>query len=352
MNDGDRWIGGCADANRRFVVANGIRALSLALLLGLACVHRAEADSLMSSNGWTWWVGNASGSAAGSLPAAQAFASATNVWAGGSSQAQTFGSATNVATPASTQSSAGVVDGFINFGTGPYPDASSIASGNPQPWYTSPEVAALFGGTPTAAQQAAFTNAVLQLTEQAFRLSGVSVSLTTDPTVPAAHTLSVVSNSTSVPFPSAIGTTLLGGSGFSFIDLEAKDASSVGQLEQIVAHNVAHELMLAFGVPEKFDQTGNYLDATNANWAMITSPTSTFSAAASQAINQALQSASSSGGDSSLAQYTDPQAVPEPTTIVAWGLGLLALAAGPRLRAKRHGAGRRMEASVISSHSH
>jgi hypothetical protein len=316
-------------------VATRHLAFSLALLLGLACGHPAEANSLMSSDGWSWWVGNASGSASGN-----------------SSLAQTLGSATNATTPPSTQPSAHVADGFVNFGAGPYPAAGWIASGNPQPWFTSPQVAALFGGTPTAAQQASFTNTVLQLTEQAFRLSGVSVNLTTDPTVPAAHTLSVVSGSTSAPFPTAIGTTLLGQSGFSFIDQEATVSSSVGQLEQILAHNIAHELMLSFGVPEKFDQTGNYLDATNANWAMMTSPTATFSAAASQAITQALQAANSSGGDPSLAQYVDPQPVPEPTTIVAWGVGLLALIAGPRLRAKRHGAGRRMEASAISSDSH
>ena len=209
-----------------------------------------------------------------------------------------------------------------------------IASGNPQPWYDSPQVAALYGGTPNAQQQAAFTSTVLQLTEQAFSQSGVSVNLTTNPNVPAAHTLSVVSGSSSIPFPTSIGTTDLGGSGFSFIDQEAKVSTNVGQLEQILAHNVAHELMLAFGVPEKFDQTGNYIDATNATWSMMTNPMSTFSPAAAQAINQSLQGANSSVGTSSLAQYVDPQAVPEPTTVLAWGLGLLAMAAGPRLRRK------------------
>jgi hypothetical protein len=308
--------------NRRFVVATRIRAFSLALLLGLTCSQPAEADSLVSSGGWNWWIGGASGPAPGSstLPA-------------------TFGSATNTATPPPSQPSTGVANASINFGAGPYPDASFIASGNPQPWYTSQQVATLFGGTPTAAQQAAFTSSVLQLTEQTFSLSGISVNLTTNPAVSAAHTLSVVSGSTSIPFPTSIGTTELGGSGFSFIDQEAKVSSSVGQLEQILAHNIAHELMLAFGVPEKFDQTGNYIDATNANWAMITSPTATFSSGAAQAINQALQAANSSSGDASFAQYVGPQAVPEPTTILAWGLGLLAIAAGPRLRGQRHRAG-------------
>ena len=34
----------------------------------------------------------------------------------------------------------------------------------------------------------------------------------------------------------------------------------------MVAHNVCHELMLAFGVPEVYDNTGNFIDATIANW--------------------------------------------------------------------------------------
>jgi hypothetical protein len=307
--------------NRRFGLAIRIRALGLALLLGLALGRPVGADTLVSSGGWSWWTG---GITSGTPAPAQLVAAAAS---------------TPTPAPPASQPSTGVANAFINFGSGPYPDAGFIASGNPQAWYTSPQVAALFGGTPTAAQQAAFTGTVLQLTEQAFSQSGVSVNLTTNPTAAAAHTLSVVSNSSSIPYPTSIGTTTVGGSGFSFIDREAQVSSSVGQLEQILAHNLAHELMLAFGVPEKFDQTGNYLDATNANWAMMISPTSTFSPAAAQAINQALQAANSSAASSSLAQYVSPQAAPEPATILGWGLGLLALVAGRRLRGRRHPAG-------------
>jgi MYXO-CTERM domain-containing protein len=320
--------------NRRFVVAIRIRAFSLALFLGLACGLPARADSLTSLDGWNWFVSNASGSALSSPPLPQTFGPVTNA-----ANAANATTAPTLAPAPTSQPSSGGANAFINFGAGPYPDGNWIASGNPQAWYNSPEVAALFGGTPTAAQQTAFTSTVLQLTEQTFSKSGISVNLTTNPSVPAAHTLSVVSNSSSVPFPSAIGTTQLGGSGFSFIDQEAQVSSSVGQLELILAHNIAHELMLAFGVPEKYDQTGNYIDATNANWSMITNPNATFSPAAAQAINQALQSANSAGGDSSLAQYVNLHPAPEPATFVAWGFGLLALAAGPRLRRKRHGAG-------------
>jgi hypothetical protein len=344
--------------------------IGLALLLGLACGLPAGADTLRSSGGWNWWVGNAGGSAssnsstlqntgitavaamtpvsqpvavpmtpapqpviAAAAPAPQPVIAAAApapqpVIAAAAPAPQPVIAAVTPALP----TPAPVANGFINFGSGPYPAAGTIASGNPQPWYDSPQVAALFGGTPNTQQQAAFTSAVLKLTEQTFSQSGISVNLTTNPSVPAAHTLSVVSGSSSIPFPTSIGTTTLGGSGFSFIDQEATVSSSVGQLEQILAHNVAHELMLAFGVPEKFDQTGNYIDATNATWSMMTNPMSTFSPAASAAINQALQTSSSSSATSSLAQYVDPQAVPEPATILAWGLGLLALAVGPRLR--------------------
>jgi hypothetical protein len=133
-------------------------------------------------------------------------------------------------------------------------------------------------------------------------------------------------------FPNSIGTTDVGGNGFSFIDKEAKSAQSLDQLQWIVAHNVAHELMLAFGVPEKFDQSGNFIDSTNANWGMITSPSATFSPAAAGAINQALQAQDSSGAGSQHAQNIDPQTVPEPATFAAWGLGFAALALYRRFR--------------------
>ena len=155
--------------------------------------------------------------------------------------------------------------------------------------------------------------------------------LTTDPTVSAAHTLSVVADSTSIPFPGSIGTTTIGQSGFNFIDQDAKYASNIGQLESIVAHNLAHELMLSFGVPEAYDRTGNFIDSTTANWAMMMNPKATFSAAAAQAINQALRSPET-GGFSSLAQYVDTQAVPEPSSVAAWTAGLLTLAAARKRR--------------------
>jgi hypothetical protein len=216
---------------------------------------------------------------------------------------------------------------FINLGAGPYPAQSFVATGSPQAWYDSPQVASLFGGTPTAAQQQAFDQAVMQDVQQTFQLSGISVNLTDNPNTPALHTLSVVSNATSLPFPGAIGTTLIGGSGMSFIDVEAQAAQSVNQLEWIVAHNVSHELMLAFGVGENYDKTGNYIDAESVNWSTIISANSTFSPAAAQAINASLATMDTERVVQPNAQQITLAPVPEPMTVLLWGLaGTVALA--------------------------
>ena len=323
-----------------------IRRGLLAFILGLGLHSGAFADSL-SSTGWTWWdAGGGQGTsgvtsspvdsttstgASASTPASGSVTSSTEPTLApllltppaGYSAYSTPDFTSNTQPAAST--SLPTYEGFINFGSGPYPATGVIASGNPQPWYDSPEVANLFGGTPNAQQQADFTQTVLQRIEQTFQLSGVPVTLTTDPNAAAAHTLSVVSNSSSIPFPNSIGTSDLGSNGFSFIDQIAKSAQSVDQLEWIVAHNVSHELMLTFGVPEKYDQTGNYIDATNANWSMITNPNATFSPAAAAAINQSLQAPAQSSGASQFAQNLDPQPVPEPTTLILWGVTLLAV---------------------------
>ncbi len=108
----------------------------------------------------------------------------------------------------------------------------------------------------------------------------------------------------------------MGHSGFSFIDQIASSAQSLDQLEWIVAHNISHELMLAFGVPENFDQSGAYVDSKMANWAMMVSSASTFSPAAAQAISQALAVQNNGMSGYQLgAQEVNPAAVPEPTTI-------------------------------------
>jgi hypothetical protein len=211
--------------------------------------------------------------------------------------------------------STATVNAYLNMGAGLYPLASQITTGTAQPWYNSSQIASFFGGQPSAEQQADFSNAILQRVQQTFQQSGVPITLSNSPNVPAAHTLSLVSNTTSNTIPGVIGMTQIGGSGFSFIDQEAKTAQSLDQLEWIVAHNISHELMLAFGVGEKYDQTGNYIDARNASFAMMVNPSATFSPAAAQAL-LATNLTSSTGTLG--AQEINPTPVPEPTTVVFW----------------------------------
>jgi hypothetical protein len=222
-------------------------------------------------------------------------------------------------------------DAFVNFGNGPYPEANLITTGNAQPWYNSTQVATLFGGQPTDQQRADFTNTVIQRVEQTFQLSGVPVHLTTDPTVSAAHTLSLVSHTGSSQVSNAIGMTDVGSNGFSFVDPIAGGANSVDQLEWVVAHNIAHELMLAFGVPETHDKTGNYIDALNANWSMLIDPQATFSAGATtDLLSRNFLSMPGSSNQPGL-QLITPQPVPEPATWLAW-MGILAVGAMVRGR--------------------
>ncbi len=226
---------------------------------------------------------------------------------------------------ADSLSSSTPVNAFIDLGSGMYPDASRITTGNAQPWYDSAQVASVFGGQPTAQQQQSFDAAIIRRVEQTFSLSGITLNLTDNPNIPAAHTLSVVSSAGSAAFPGAIGTTEIGGNGFSFIDPIARYAQSVDQLEWMVAHNISHELMLAFGVGENYDTTGNYIDARNANWAMITGPNSTFSAGAAAALRAALSPSELEWNNFPAAQMLNPVATPEPTTWALWGLATAAL---------------------------
>jgi hypothetical protein len=221
---------------------------------------------------------------------------------------------------------------FINVGNGPYPLAAAITTGGAQPWYNSTQLTNLFGGQPTAQQIQSFDNAILQRVQQTFSQSGISVSLTENPNSPALHTVSLVSNTGSATLPSAIGMTQVGGNGFSFIDQIAPSAHSLDQLEWIAAHNISHELMLAFGVPENFDKSGNFIDSKIADWAMMVNPNSTFSADASQAVTQALASSQNPAGftDQLGAQEVNPAAIPEPATIATWGLAAIALAISRR----------------------
>lgn len=162
---------------------------------------------------------------------------------------------------------------------------------------------------------------------QTFALSGLSPSVTADPTLAANHTLSVVSGTGYGPNPSAIGVSQVGGNGFSFVDRLAP-AQSVGDLEWALAHNIAHELMHAFGVPGHHDTSGAYLDAASASWSVLTDPTTVFSPGAVQDIlahDYGRGGATDTSGAELINDSTgvDARAVPEPAALVLWtALGL------------------------------
>ena len=229
-------------------------------------------------------------------------------------------------------------DAYVNLGNGPYANSGSLTSGNALPWYDSSKVAGLFGGSPTAGQIQTFDAMVLQRVNQTFQLGGVPVALTADPNNAnsAAHSLSVVSNAVNSSMPGAIGMTNVGGNGFHFIDNAASYASSVDQLGWIVAHNVAHELMLAFGVPEVHDQTGRYIDSTVGSMSMFLSPSSTFSPGAVQdLLSRNFHQAGGGLGLAYQAQLVDSAPVPEPATLAAWVLGAVGLAVFRKARSAR-----------------
>ena len=237
--------------------------------------------------------------------------------------------------PASAASSA--PDGFINLTGGSFIEASTLTTGGAVAWYNSAAVKQVYGGnTPTAQQQADFSNAVLQDVQKTFQLAGLTPKLTLDPNAHASHTLSVVSGASYGGNGNAIGITDVGANGFGFID-KLSYADSPDQLAWAVAHNVSHELMHAFGVGVHHDTTGAYLDSGTASWSMLTDPNATFSAAASADIkSQFLPGTTISGGLGAEVFDLMPSPVPEPATIAAWSLGLAAaLVVRGRARGRR-----------------
>jgi len=129
--------------------------------------------------------------------------------------------------------------------------------------------------------------------------------------------------------------TNIGGNGFDFIDDAAKAAKSVDQLKWIVAHNVSHELMLAFGVGEKYDKSGNFIDAEMANLSMMLSPTSTFSQGAANALLASRSPDNKVLVGSAFAQEFGAQPVPEPSTIAVWTIAALGVVFARGARSRR-----------------
>jgi hypothetical protein len=250
----------------------------------------------------------------------------------------TFEAASASSAPVQT---AATYDALINLsGNGNYPDAASLVLGTPQPWYNSPVVARLYGRTPDGQQQAAFAQEVLQDVRNVFERSGLhNIDFTADPNADASHTLSVVSGVSYDKNPNVIGITNVGQSGLTFID-KFTAAESVDQLATIVANNVSHELMHAFGVCEHFDKTGKHLDAADATWESLTDPNATLSPEAVEAILarqpwNGLNAFLSETGAMQVAHATlNPTPVPEPSTVLLWTGAALVGAAIRRIRSR------------------
>jgi hypothetical protein len=241
-----------------------------------------------------------------------------------------------VSSPATpSPSSATPVDAFINMTTSNYPNAGTLTTGTPQPWYDSPAVIQAFGGgVPNAQQQASFVQTVLQDVGHTYQLSGMNPTLTTDPTVTALHTITVAAGLSDPNNSNAIGLTNVGGNGYSFID-KLNYANNPTDLAWAVAHNIAHELMHAFGLGFHPDQ-GTYVDAPSATWSTLIDPNTRFGPAATQLLlaSQYGTLGSSSSGSGIGAQSLNPDntkvdgdmellavPAPEPAAVAMWIVG-------------------------------
>jgi hypothetical protein len=340
---------------------SAVKTVAWGVLVWTALGAVARADSLSSNGSWVYftWGGNIwnvqteypsnfNASSPSSTPTSSAQPVLSNPSPQVSAQANTASSSSTsipaFSTPAASSSpSSSTADAFLNFGTVPYPELSTLTVGNAQPWYDSPSVTKFFNGSaPSTSQQAAFTQQVLQDIQQTFSLAGMHPNLTLDPTVPANHTLSVVSGISYGPNPNAIGITDVGQNGFGFID-KFSYASNLTDLEWAVAHNISHELMHAFGVGYHPDQTGTYIDAGTATWALLTNPSTTFSPGAYTAITATNYGAYPNASGTTGAQKIDGDQeilaapVPEPSTVAIWSLvlGAAALCRRSRVRARR-----------------
>jgi hypothetical protein len=230
---------------------------------------------------------------------------------------------------------------------GPYPDAATLTTGTPQPWYDSPSVIQAFGGVPNAQQQATFVQTVLQDVEHTYQLTGMNPTLTTDPNTPALHTLSVVSGLSDPNNSNAVGLTNVGGNGFSFID-KLDYPTNPTDLAWAVAHNVSHELMHAFGIGYHPDG-GNDVDAASATWSTLVDPNTQFGPAATQLLlaSQYGTLGGSGFGSGGGAELLNPNGTkvdgdevlavpaPEPATVATWTLGALGGMMMLRRRARR-----------------
>ena len=312
-----------------------LAAKTVVLLLAASGLPATQALGAASSpRSWRW-------STPTYYPAAES--SISNAWSGGLFSAQAP-SVASIPTPAYIPPSPSSfilppappasyqADASINFGNAGFSEASLLTDGKSSAWYNSPVVQKF---DPNAANdpafQAAFVNAVVQHVQQTYQQSGLHLTVTADPSVSAAHTLSVVSGASNPGNPDAVGITDVGHDGFSFLD-KFVYASSVDELEWVVAHNIAHELMHAFGGGHH-DKTGKYLDGAIAPWSTLADPATSFGPDSVaellshnfRAVGSNVYPAGAEGltGPEDGARFSPP-AVPEPATIALWTLGGLA----------------------------
>jgi hypothetical protein len=284
----------------------------------------------------TWYANQVQGNSQVAASAVSNFSlggNGSNLWWSNSSVLAPIPSGFATPPTSSTSTSPPPVDAYINLGAGPFPETNSLTTGNPQAWYNSPAVVSAFGGTPTPQQESSFSQSVLADVQHTFQISGLNISLTSDPNTPALHTLSVVSDASYPSNPAAIGITNVGANGFGFIDKLAY-ATTPDELAWAVAHNISHELMHAFGVANHPDTTGNYIDAATATWQLLTDPNAKFSPEAVQLLSQLLATGVSSNSLSAPGTQLFhglningaeilATPVPEPSTTAVWTVAVL-----------------------------
>jgi hypothetical protein len=219
-------------------------------------------------------------------------------------------------------------DAFINFGSGPYPEASKLIAGTPLPFFDSPVFTHFFGPNgPAPSDIANFEQEVLSTIKSTYNNAGLPITLTDNPATPAAHTISVVSGASYSGSPSAIGITDVGNNGFSFID-KLSGTQNVDQLATAVGHNISHELMHAFGIANHPEQTGPYVDAASSTLQTLSDPSTGFSPAAAsllstlnfQAVGTSVLAGAQLKVDGDQILIGGATAVPEPSTVAIWAL--------------------------------
>ena len=218
-------------------------------------------------------------------------------------------------------------DAFINFGTAPYAEASSLTTGNAQAFTNSPVFTHLFGvNGPTSGDITKFENEVVSTIQSTYNNAGLSINLTTDPNARAAHMMSVVSGASYTGTAGAIGITDVGNNGFAFID-KFGGVQTPDQLAIAIGHNLSHELMHAFGIANHPEQTGPYVDAATSTLQTLSDPSTSFSPAASSLLStlnfQDVGQSVTTGAqriDGNQILVADAATVPEPSTIALWAL--------------------------------